>query len=525
MSSKDNAAPKKGKQRIKKSAKRKQPEEQESHWQPLALVPPEEEDPPPLSTFSGTLKQIETAAIPEPAHEVFTYFFPRFESLNRMPGGLSDGGRIVAFDNHLHAHYIGVRQRRFAGDDTLPRGSYWAVESVADPEYHFSDFGFDAENNPVIRELFSYAEPFRRINPKLIDSTIDTDEVDQLRTLGLTEAGNPCIIQIIEPHDEGALPAALGINPDEVTILEYPLRISTVTIPDVLDLRMPSAALWLVKFCASREASVVEALEVEKPESPTVFFTRLLRFLLHQEGGGSLPLLQGIGAWLRSNGVAGLVFPSARCDSGVIVKNGEVTSWWGFNYVDYRGSSPVAGQGHFGWTPGVPNMDEVQFAFALDPKLAGTWFVGGVAELQVLRYAAMQEEFDEKQDEVRERLRDGSIYVSDPLVALFWQSGTWHMHDFPTVGHFIAYRISGIEVLGEPTEFAYDGQSWFLSRDTPGSNDQLLLLCPRCARVLIFDDAGPPEVPASCPTCGLGDRAAHARWEPDESWPGTPFLS
>lgn len=513
-----------GKQRIKKSPKRKKGKGKQSNAQPLALVPPEKEEPPPLSIFSGTLKQIDIAALSESARKVFTYYFPLFESLDRMPAGLSGEGRILSLDSRFEAHYIGVRQRRFAGDETLPRGRYWAVESASDPEYQLSDLAFNAENNQVVRELFSYAEPFRRVDPKLLDSTVDTGEVSQLANLGIAEVTNPCILQIINPHTKGALPATLGIDSGELTAIEYPLRITAITIPDVLDLRMPSAASWLVNFCASREVQVVKALKIKKPESPTVYFTRLLRFLLHQEAGGSLPLLQGIGAWLRSNGVAGLVFPSARCDSGVIVRNGEVISWWGFNYVDYRGSSHVEWQDHFGRTARVPNMeDRVRFSFGLDRKLSGTWFVEGIVEWQVLRYAAMKEKFTEKTHEARARLRDGSIYVSDSVVALFGPEGLWYMNDFPTVGHFIAYLVSGIEVLGDPSTFTYDSVSWFLVRDTSSSSNQLLL-CPRCGRVLIMEDVQADDIPASCPSCGLGDREAHAHWEPGENWPETPFL-
>jgi hypothetical protein len=51
--------------------------------------------------------------------------------------------------------------------------------------------------------------------------------------------------------------------------------------------------------------------------------------------GGS-PILDGIAAYLRSVGVHGLVYPSARSDPLVRVTGGEVDDWSGWCFVDYR---------------------------------------------------------------------------------------------------------------------------------------------------------------------------------------------
>jgi hypothetical protein len=310
------------------------------------------------------------------ARRVFTYFFPRFETLNDLPFQLQleNPDRPMLWftgEGGLGMLWAGIRQRRFAGDQTLPRGSYWAVQSAIAEGLFSARSEFIEDNNQVIRELFAYAEPYCRLEPELLDSTVDTEKVNKVQGLGLTEITRPCILHIIYPHFKGVLPAALGIDPDQTTIIEYPLRISSVTIPDVLDLRLPSAASWLVKFCTSRDSWVARALDIEEPPSPAAYFALLLHYLLDQGTGGELPLLQLIGAWLRSNGVAGIVFPSARCDSGVVVQDGELTSWWGFNYVDYRGAPAVEWNEHFGGAVRVPNMEGIQFKVAPEPERWG----------------------------------------------------------------------------------------------------------------------------------------------------------
>ena len=47
------------------------------------------------------------------------------------------------------------------------------------------------------------------------------------------------------------------------------------------------------------------------------------------------------GQWLRCLGSDGLVFPSARSDTSVVVRGGRVEGFNGWNLVDYRGALPV----------------------------------------------------------------------------------------------------------------------------------------------------------------------------------------
>src|ERR1700738_2781020 len=119
--------------------------------------------PPPLSTFTGVLKQVATAAMSDQARRVFTYFFPRFETLDLAPFQSETPERPILWftmQGGLDMHYEGIRQRRFAGDQTLLRGSYWTVESAIAEGLFSAGLEFSEENNQIINELFAYNEPY-----------------------------------------------------------------------------------------------------------------------------------------------------------------------------------------------------------------------------------------------------------------------------------------------------------------------------------------------------------------------------
>jgi hypothetical protein len=107
---------------------------------------------------------------------------------------------------------------------------------------------------------------------------------------------------------------------------------------------------------------------------------------------------------------------------------------------------------------------------------------------------------------------DGSIYPSDPLPRLLGARYVYYTNVFPCIGHLFAHYLGGHDVLGDPTEFTYDGEAWYVSRANRSGGSQLL--CPRCLSVLIID--GEEECPnlTSCTSCGLGDRTERAHWTP-----------
>src|SRR5690349_19109793 len=67
-------------------------------------------------------------------------------------------------------------------------------------------------------------------------------------------------------------------------------------------------------------------------------FLDLLPALLSPLTGGGVfeNLSQLVGHWMRTHDVEALVYPSARTNAGVVVRQGEIVNHAGWNIVDYR---------------------------------------------------------------------------------------------------------------------------------------------------------------------------------------------
>jgi hypothetical protein len=140
-------------------------------------------------------------------------------------------------------------------------------------------------------------------------------------------------------------------------VCSLPLSVQEVEIRGVVDLRMPDTQAWFFEQFVSLEQDIglrghldaqtsteVATFKYHKPRD----FIDLLPTLVMPGIGGST-FHQGVGAWLRSNQVAGLVFPSARSDvylkllseEGADQRRRLTFEFSGWNFVDYRDSGPA----------------------------------------------------------------------------------------------------------------------------------------------------------------------------------------
>lgn len=127
-------------------------------------------------------------------------------------------------------------------------------------------------------------------------------------------------------------------------------HLQRVEIDNVVDLRDPQTRASFFDVFAVGQEIDVDASQVQYKRiggGNIRRFAEMLPELLHPKLGGDATsgsggLTQSIGDYLRSAGVAGLVYPSARTDTFVEVLNGSVTRFGGWNFVDYRGSEPLA---------------------------------------------------------------------------------------------------------------------------------------------------------------------------------------
>jgi len=465
----------------------------------------------PTSMLTGTLKQVDPNGLDEPERQLFDFFFPQFRRLaNETPEWFSRKKPMPVFTSEsVFLHGGGDRQRRFAGDATLPRARYWSLEPSWPSEP-------DPEDNQLIWELFAYSSPYNRMDPELIDTTVDVDDAKKLRRRKLISPV-PSIVHNIHPHEKGLLPARLRIDNKVQSFRQYPLKIEEVSIDNVLDLRQPESMRWLRRMFWAWAPSLPDlSKQITAPKKSQRRIATLLRLLTAPEIGGGLPILQGLGALLRTRGVAGLVFPSARCDSGALTRDGKLKYHWGFNFVDYRGSGPAEPPDVGPVVLDIPRHPLVHFRIA-SGNFAG-WWIEDMRKASVLAHRYRANEMDDIRDQAWEDLYDGSVLPYDPVYqigfpqyanTLLWASGS-----FAKVGDFIANWVWGADDgSGADDEFSYDGESWFLS--TAGTAQGRTLLCPRCLlRIRLNAETESP--PAMCPKCGLGDIEGHRTWEPPE---------
>lgn len=140
-----------------------------------------------------------------------------------------------------------------------------------------------------------------------------------------------------------------------------------------IDLRQHAAQAWLHRFFREGDGAVL----VKDARTPVPDFLGMLPALVYPEFGGS-GFTKGLGSWMRSVGVAGLVYPSARSDAAAVYDGAlGLHGWHGWNFVDYRDAEFLPDRlAHF------DNNDWYGFVGCRQPapvlKVAGTsWALSG----------------------------------------------------------------------------------------------------------------------------------------------------
>jgi tetratricopeptide (TPR) repeat protein len=126
-------------------------------------------------------------------------------------------------------------------------------------------------------------------------------------------------------------------------------------------------------------------------------FLSILPFLLFSKRGGS-PITEAIGFWLRRLGAEGFVYPSARNDFGVTLRDGTMVQSEGWNFVDYRNLAlPETDRWLIeepdSWSELV-NYEEYQVAF--NRPHSGSWRLVGREAATLQAYSAAQDALYQK---------------------------------------------------------------------------------------------------------------------------------
>ena len=215
-------------------------------------------------------------------------------------------------------------QRRFAGDATLPRSRYFTVCHTADGN----------DGGTLVNELTAYGQPLRSGPVDIIDTSVPSPEADHLRRY--LRAGTAAVFFLVSESDifPSPLHTVAGID-SAVRVGIVPLAITRVRLDRVIDLRVPSTADWFTReFTRLRNPST--GMPVFVTAGPLDEFADLLPALLAQDLGSGAGVTQLAGLWLRRLGADAVIFPSARSDLRVDVRNGTVIDSYGWNLVDYR---------------------------------------------------------------------------------------------------------------------------------------------------------------------------------------------
>ena len=164
----------------------------------------------------------------------------------------------------------------------------------------------------------------------------------------------------------------LGAAAEQLYVVET--RVDMYTIDNVIDLRLPDTQKWFFEHFKDGDGDFLV-----KTGGTAHSFYDLLPTLMHPTLGGC-DVTHAIGSWMRSNGVNALVFPSARSDASVTIRDGELVDWHGWNLVDYRSAQDLPVVEKTSNAGGWPNFLQTGVAVevAVDGQIAGSWRVTGV---------------------------------------------------------------------------------------------------------------------------------------------------
>jgi tetratricopeptide (TPR) repeat protein len=297
---------------------------------------------PPVGRLREVMRCIHMDDLDEGLQALFQFAFPRFFEHATTPADVAGEAKLRGSQVEKPFNY-----RRFSGDVSLPRGRYFSLSRP----------GTAAGDGTLAQELLAYAEMSRTGALDAVDLS-DPDAAALRRSYQPLFGDGPVPESAIVLRffsRPGCPSQALDVlrrasgdfsSPIAEAVGEFPIFIPTRTVEvdaaGVMDLRTAAARAWILDALTKGLPTLAYEYRTAG-RSPRLFlggrapesFAELLPLLLFQARGGS-PVLDGIAAHLRSMGVQGLVYPSARCDPMVRLSTGRVEAWSGWCFVDYR---------------------------------------------------------------------------------------------------------------------------------------------------------------------------------------------
>src|SRR5262245_54313630 len=240
----------------------------------------------PLTTFDGWLEQIEANELNPMSQIALDRGFPLF--LSWIDFSEDSAHNVMTRRGYgVSNFHRPPRARRFAGDDTLPRGRYYTVcrNSRGD------------DGGALIGELYAYYRVHTAGVVAIVDSA-DEKSIHQMRESGfwkLPPLQTPFIGVLFAPWQNTANPIAklFDVEPPNTLSVLLPLTIRQTRIDRVLDLRQPEAARWFAYYFSrlvvdTRTDADPKWIRCCPNRPPLESIEAMLPTLLTQEQGGGL---------------------------------------------------------------------------------------------------------------------------------------------------------------------------------------------------------------------------------------------
>lgn len=357
----------------------------------------------PLTTFRGWLKRLDPAVLNPTGKLVMEHVFPMFgeptpehyvartERLIALNVALSPEDLAeLSMTRTLLSEGVQARTRRHrrfsGGDGLLPRNCYASLCKDAAGN----------DNGSLSREVLAYSDP--RIPGAVFvgDSTSARLNAVLGNAIGVRPGFCAMYVFLFAPADSreravfdamyGPLLEHTGGRGNPVNAIAFETRVDECTIENVIDLRLPHTQRWFFEHFKNGDGHVLI-----KDGGSVRDFCDLIPTLMHPRLGGS-DVTHAIGSWMRSSGVNGLIFPSARSDASTTIKDGELADWHGWNFVDYRTSRNLPATEVTTSPGGWPDFLQpgVKLVIASGGALAGSWHVTNLQS----RYDQFREEIE-----------------------------------------------------------------------------------------------------------------------------------
>ena len=288
----------------------------------------------PLSDARLSLKQVDVSALGEIERLVLaatlrTYGFDYY-SKDDIDHGTASLSKLLA---GAEVQFDSSGGRRFAGDRTLPRTRYFSVLEGG------------SDGRTLLGEMSAYLTG--STYPGLV-SLFDTDGANTLELLGILSDIPKRNYRALDLAVPSLLVAVRPLNTDPMLadtygkgsqyVAQIPYQLSDRTITGVLDLREPEARTWLLAKFNGTFRIGEEDFPVLPGRSPLVDFEQLLPTLLDQWLGGGWTTGNITGFFAREAGAGGLVYPSARSNACVEIRDHVVMGSSGWCFVSYKGA-------------------------------------------------------------------------------------------------------------------------------------------------------------------------------------------